>query len=486
MPLSLNQFKIHNKLILILFIQFIIISINFISVDSISSLKWVVSYILLVIILKNVDLISPLAWLMTIWNIIFINAYSGIIIYHSPIDYSALLYLSLTLFVFAIGYFLPFNDKNKHVPLSFKIKLSNKESIITIILAYMGIIGGIFIFIDIIILSGGNINNLSALRLLIGTREVSIFGQLAAILLSGSFFSLVVLLIFKFKNQIILILSVVGLATGSIVSAGRQNIFQIFLVITMVLLIKFKYHIKTKLSPGIKIIGFSLIGIIIVYLIVLSATRDVTSMDKNKMVGYTKTNNLSYSDDFSNLMNKLPIEASNFIADFTFYFSEEIIVYSDAYRYKTYPIINIDFLQFFPFFERQLHKLGLRKNTLELRMNKLWEKHYETSVFNSAWGTSMLTLLKCFGYLGGILIVFLHGLFSRYIYSSFLRKPELSTILALIVNNIILFYTAITPVTQEISFMFFVFISFYFFFRKKVNFGNKEDQLYKDSIQISS
>ncbi len=453
----------------IVLIQIVIIIIVLFPVEHLSTIKWITSYLFLFVILKSSNKVSPITWLMGIWNIIFINAYSGIIIYHSSFNHSALFYLLCTLSIFALGYFLP-NKTNTTAILAsnFKSNLTKNESRLITILSYFSIIGGIFIFIDIVVLSGGSISNFSALRLLMSDRDVSIYGQLAAIFLAGSFPALITLILFEYKKQTFLLISVMALAIGSIVTAGRQNIFQIFLICILAVLIKYRYNLKFKINWATRFLSFIVVGLVITYLIILSLTRDISSMDKNKMIGYANTNNLTYSEDFKKLSNAIPIEASNFIADFTFYFSEEIIVYSDAFKHNRYPIVNIDFLQFFPFFERQLHKLGLRENTLEYRMKNLWKKNYQSSVFNSAWGTSVLFLLKCFGYIGGLIVVFLHGLFSQYIFRSFTICPCFSTTLALVANNLILFYTAITPITQEISFMFFMFLSFFILFRKKI------------------
>ena len=462
-----------KKLSIIIPIQLVIIITILVPFNYFSTFKWMFGWVLLFIILKFSNSISPFTWLLMIWNIIFINAYSGILIYKSPIDYSALLYILLTLTIFATGYFFPSKkSRGAEASIYFEEKLDAREYRIINIFSYISILGGLFIFIDIILISKGNLNNLSTLRLLISDRDVSVFGQLSAIFLSGGFLSLIGILIFKHKTQTVLMLSIISLALASFLTAGRQTIFQIVIITVLLLLIRRRYAIKIKFSVFAKFATFVLVGITIIYLIILSTTRDIVSMDKDKLIGYTNTNKLRYSADFIDFTNRLPIEVTNFIADFTFYFSEEIVVYSDTFIHNDYPIVNFDFLQFFPFFERQLSKLDLRSNTLELRMENASKSNYEPSVFATGWGTSTLTLLSSFGYFGGLIIVFLHGLISKYIYKRFYNKPSFYTILALISNNVILLYTAITPVTQETSFMFFIFISFYLLLIKS-NFSKK-------------
>lgn len=455
--------------------QFLIVLILLLNPFS-SLINLGICYILLFFATRKFNPLNPLLWIFLSWNILFINAFSGIIIFNPTADLvKPIIFCVILILTFLVGFLINFEDKisiSNTSLLNFKDILNEKLSSqklheITKIFSIFSIIAAIFFVIEIVFINGGNLFEPSKLRDLFQDRDVTLLTQLSGILSFGGLFSIsAFIFLSKSRYRTLYLIGIFAFAVGSILSAGRQMIFQLILSSILCFSIIKLYKIKVNLSKIHKNIFGGFIVLILVFFIFISTARGAVS-EISKAEGYSSVNNCAYSDDFLKSMNYLPKFAEDFFVDYTFYFSHEIIFFSEWWDEYDVQIIDYKILQFSPFIERIADRLGLTSETQAERFSKSTNTYHKGSIFPQAWKTTNAQLLKNLGFLGTFLLVFFHGFFSKKLYSLTLSRPNFGLLNLSIANNIILFNTISNSAFSETQVLFYIIISI-FLLRKNI------------------
>lgn len=436
---------------------------NLLSLPSIIILLF--SYLFVAIQIKNKNPLNPLVWLYLAWGFLYANTFSGIIKYKIIGNHlvKVTLISIVSIGIFTLGFYI--NKKkspNRALINKYLINESNCENNIKIgrFFSWLSIIGLGMLSIEVFMNLRASIVDPAALRSSWNTRDsASFFGQLSPILFAGGLFS--IMCFFLVNSQVILFLiGTISFALGSVFSAGRQQLFQVILISFLCLYLLHYFKVPFIINKQLKIILFGLILLAFSYFIFLSSERNKSDNDSRTMMEvFAEVNSFEYSDDFLNIAQKLPLSMNGLIADFSFYFSHELCSFAETLQFEKIPLINFDPLPLFPFIERQVDKLIPGKETQTERMRKNAERGFIGFLSSTTWKTSLLSLFRAFGYIGGLIIIFFHGLLSRIIFEKVMLNPSFVIINLAIANCIGLFYTIMYPIIGETSFLFYIVIS---------------------------
>ena len=433
-----------------------------------------ICYSLLYLALRKMSSLSPIFWLFLSWNILFINAFSGIIKYNFNINiFMPVLFCIILLFVFLFGYFfhklifsVNINSVQKKIHMSNYLKNIGDIRLekITLLFSKFSILAGILFFIEIIFVYGGNIFAPALLRIVFSERSATILSQLSGILFFGGLFSITSFIFLRnSKYRTFYIFGILAFAVGSILSAGRQIVFQLILTSVSCFSVMRFFNVKIKLSRIHKYFFAGSIFLILGYFVFISTARSTSNLmdNRSKLEVYSDMNNCSYSQDFQSLMKVMPPYVENFFVDYIFYFSHEIILFSEWWHFNEIKLIDAKVLRFSPFLERQFDRLGIISETQEVWLNKNAKKYHKGTIIAQGWSTSNKQLLINVGYFGAFLLVFFHGFFSRHLYVSTILNPNFGLLNLSIANNIILFNTITNSALTETQVLFYILVSLY-------------------------
>lgn len=439
-----------------------------------SVVNFIVCYTLLFVCCKYINILNPILWLLLSWNILFINAYSGIIEYDSSLSSSyAVLICIIFICIFLFGFFCSnyvFLLKRKtyemidtYISMRSYLK-SNfpKTEKLTKYFAILSIIATIFLFIEIVVMYGGNILAPALLRELYTEREATIFSQLAGVLYFGGLFCIPAFMLFKnAKFRLWYLIGIFFFAFGSVLSAGRQMVFQLIISAALCYFLMKFYDIKVVFSKLHKYIFASFITIILGYFIFISAERNVNDYDnRTKAELMASQNNLTYSKDFVSIVNAMPQAVENFFIDYTFYFSHEIFLLSEFLEYNEVYWFNLKILRFSPFIERQVDRLGLFGQTqVERSKEFLMTYNARANIIKVGWPTTILPLLENMGYGGAFILVFFHGFYSFVVYNKTKLTPSFGFLNLSIANNIVIFNIISNSAFSETQILFYIIVS---------------------------
>jgi len=474
---------------------------------------------------KGINPLNPLLWLYFSWNILFINAFSGILIYHPRFDlffpiifcicvlltfllgyyisniiYSQrkvlqelrkeliivsrqevtfilkLISISSLLLTFSLGYLVDsssstFHQNAKNKEFADKLQKLNtyRANKIAKIFSICSIVAALLFAFEIICVYNGNILAPALLRETFSERDATLLSQLSGILFFGGLFSVTAfLLLGNSSNRTWYILGIFSFAFGSVLSAGRQMVFQLIISSTICYLILKYNSIKLVIPKKYKFFFGITISLIVGYFAFISTLRStvVEGDDRTKSDMYSSLNNFSYSDDFQEVSMFLPDFINNTITDYTFYFSHEIIAFADWWHINNISILDVKFARFSPFFERQIDRLHLGFETQQSRLSNESKKEQKGSIFNAGWLTTNAQLLQNLGFIGAFLFVFFHGFLSQKLYYHTLLFPTFGSVNLCVANNIILLNTISNSAFSETQVFFYIIISIWLLNKK--------------------
>ena len=423
---------------------------------------------------RKMNLLNPVFWLIVAWNILFINAFSGVITYKYYISLENPILFSISLILVFLAGFYIHNWIHKHRFIEVKqnkfiLFLKNvglKKIEITIAKQYtiFSILAALLFFIEIVFIYGGNILAPSLLRETFRMRQATLLSQLSGLFFFGGLFSLTAFIFFRsLDNKTFYLIGIFAFSFGSILSAGRQMVFQLIVASILCLSILKYYKLKVSLLKIHKTYFLIAIFFISAYFIFISTAR--TSLTKGdtrtKLEIYSAMNNSEFSEDFVTIMDNTPSVVEDFLVDYLFYFSHEIYLFSEWWTYEDINLIDNHVLRFSPFLERQIDRLGIFGETQQKRYERLQNSYNKGTIIKQGWPTTNKESLVNIGYLGTFLLVFLHGFFSNKLYLMILSKPSFGLLNLCIANNIILFNTISNSAFSETQIMVYIFVSLY-------------------------
>lgn len=420
-------------------------------------------YILLYFQCKRENPLQPVFWLFVIWNVLIINSFSNIIYFIAPSDFEYFVaYILSILSAFFVGYEVTLKKKYvREARISLDFFQTRKAMLLSKVFCIMSIIAVFLNVFDVVFINGLNIFNPFELRNYVNNKtSASVFSQFSSILYFGGLISIFLFFLSK-KNRMYNFISIFCYMLGSILSAGRQQLFQVFLLFGVFVVINRGYRLKFKLYRTEKIAVLGMFVILILYLGLIANKRnfEADNVDSDFICNFYETsNNIQFCEDYKSFISFLPTAIQGPVVEMTFYFSHQLYAFMERTQNLDYDFIQFKYLRFIPFIERQVDKIHIfgGESQYDRFQKNQNSSSYSGNIISTAWATIINSSLLSFGYIGIYILVFLHGIIAAKIYMWYQDSLNPYLLLANFANILYLLYTIMFNLLAETSFLFFV------------------------------
>ena len=187
--------------------------------------------------------IGTFSWIWWPWVLALAPSMTGLLTYtHPAISFDALLYIFFYVSAASVGYIITFYSSPHPIKTTGDHCVKVVDSILYYrnIISYMailGILGAVFFAIEMVLIVRANVGDLFILRDQFSSREVGAFSRLAPLLVWSSWVALAAAIIgWEMISQIRRVLWLASAFSPtflSILSAGRQTVFQILIIVAL-------------------------------------------------------------------------------------------------------------------------------------------------------------------------------------------------------------------------------------------------------------
>lgn len=449
-------------------IEMLIAVLGFILFFLVNRTFLIVPYILIVIICMSQEKYSrsPMIFFVIPWTFMFVMYISGFITYSQDrAEPVAVAYLVVGCLLIWGGYRFSLKTRDR-IPRFYDISEESQDEndnahnlrVILDLCAVLGLLGSLLFVAEMIFVTGIDISSLSMARDAYVSREVTVLSQIGNILSWGSIFVLpaIVLLGSKAKKseRMLWILAVVVYSLYSVLSAGRQVVFQILIMTVSAFILKRATLESGKSHKSKKQNRKSLVILVLVVSLILGYCLQVASDRNNGGISDSKLEVLSFytgcelDPKVKVLYDMLPSGVNDGIAEAFVYYTHEITGFKIFW--------NIDesigpFMGLYsaPFLDRRVASLGLTSYSVDQKMEYVRAYMRNNGAMPVGWKTCFSFFILDYGRIGGLLYCILYGFYVGYVYKNFKKKRSVLSGIWLARVNVGLFYTVMFPATCE-------------------------------------
>ena len=425
----------------------------------------VLPYILLLIYILSDKkyYISPMFYLIIPWSFMFVVYFLELVVYNQGnTSIEAIMYLIIGNILVIIGYYTGKKiEVKRDLNLYYERETTNNDKAISIIniIALFGIIGSMLFIIEMVFVVGINSTTSSAdIRHMFVNRQATILSQLGNIISWGSLVALssVILLWSKIdkKEKVLWLTSALIYCGYSVLSSGRQIVFQVILVTISSIGIKNYSEYKNKCKEKVKnkrinrILTIVIVSMGILYCLNIASSRNDGNISDSKKVVLEYYFDCEFDKSIENFINNMPDNLRDGISEAIVYFTHQIS------GFTTYWNIDDSIGPFYglysrPFIDRRVASIGLTEYSVEEKMNYVRNYMKSQGAMNVGWKTSFSFYILDYGRFGGLLYCLLIGILAGKIIFIYLRRKSIFSALLLIRINIEMLYTIMFPASAE-------------------------------------
>jgi len=416
---------------------------------------------------------NPLYWVWAPWVFALIPSLTGFLHYRDPpISVDAIGYIFVALVVCSVGVFVFGYSRNSVVSSADRFNLvvasiTKNERLISW-LAAAGILGASLFAIEMIFIVGATTENLFSLRQQYEARDVSILSRLAPLLVWGSWVSLAAVVIAWQKvgnrQRMLWAISPLFSVLLSLLSAGRQSVFQVLIIISFALLFRYafeKLYKAGKRQPRLRgkrlglvpkvLVGSAMLTIVF-YMGAIAALRNDARNVLTKS-DYLLTVFAAEPDDASReFLDQLPQEIEDSTYEAVIYFSSGVSLFSGLFEISELPQFGGQFT--FPWVARRFEAISGQKVTdsMNLRRDLMDGRGY----MSHGWSTAFASYILDFGLWGSIAFLLVVGALAGLAFKNFNTHPSFFNLLLVFAANIHFLYMIMLPASSDSVFFFFV------------------------------
>lgn len=442
-------------------------------------------YCLLIATLSSVALLTrvgklPVFWIFAPWIAAFAPVWLGVVEYTNPPVRAEVAFFVLShLLIVCFGYAVAFSarrasefslkesgtavQQTELAPLQLrKLEFARIAPVIDG-LVLMGCAGSTLFIIDALFVSGFATGDAFETRFNYIESGSSNLGRLAPMLAGGCYVALIA--IFWFGGATLggrlpfYAAAAVSITAFSVLSAGRQAIFQ-FLLFSLIAWLLTRNTVRLNRTKFKKVIVrsvFALLALAMVWqMVALSSERNSGRIaDITAYLLFIFGARLDI--EVLQFLQQLPTELTVGLVTGLLYFSSQLsslAAFLDAAASETWAT-GFGAYQF-PWLYRRFEILGIPSvlEILEFRRDYLRSQGY----MSVSWSTSLAVYVNDFGYIASFIYSFCVGLIGGTLYIGYIRNRTFFSFCLLIASYSYLFYMIIFPLSSDTIFFFFVLI----------------------------
>jgi hypothetical protein len=414
-------------------------------------------------------LLSPLTTLFAVWSFAFCLYFSGIIRYERIPRSWGVLYLLVCLALFAFGHRVgewnEFSGKRtgvspKGIGPGWEVEVRKLSCLISV-LAVCGIAAAALFFVDMVFFVGIDPLNLAGARLLFVERQAIALSKIASVIGAGGLFSLSAAILcwehISPGKRTLWLLSPLLLSVFSILSSGRQTIFQLVLLLTFAIILRRSRVGQVARSITWKlVIGLMAIGIVVLSygVAVVRERNGLVAADFDQKEVLLNIFDARFIPEVDALIDALPAQARDGTAELLLYFSHEIP--SFLVFWESSPPGPYFGLWEFPFIARRLESAGLVTSTVDDRMATVYASFAQSGRFSHVWQTWTRDLIIDFGRTGALLLIIALGFASGRVYRQCRERGRLSSTFLYLGIQLCCTYSVLLSAVSDTMVMFYM------------------------------
>ncbi len=429
--------------------------------------------ILIMAVKKNP--IGTFSWIWWPWVLALAPSMTGLLTYtHPAISLDALLYIFFYVSAASVGYLVTFHSSPHPIKTSDSHCMEVVDSILYYrnIISYMailGILGAVFFAIEMILIVRANVGDLFILRDQFSSREVGALSRLAPLLVWCSWVALAAAIIgwemISPIRRVLWLTSAFSATFLSILSAGRQTVFQILIIVALCFLYRLPLR---KIYKNANPFGFyrrvKKLGLFARFFATVSVVGGVFYMGLVAVFRQDQTNSLSKSEylfyvfrvepqqEVYKILSSIPYDIGDAIYEAIIYFSSGISLFSGFLTIQYEGFYGGTFT--FPWLARRFEILT--DTSVVEAMQRLQVMMESGRFMSHGWATAFASYVLDFGHIGAFLFMFLVGILSAMTWRMYAKRPDIFSLMLIFAANINLFYMIMVPATSDSIFFFFV------------------------------
>jgi hypothetical protein len=326
--------------------------------------------------------------------------------------------------------------------------------------AIAGFLGALFFAIEMILYNKVDVSDLEEARKVFQNKETTIFSQVGVMLSFGGFVSLVsVILTWERLNRgtrLLWLMSPLTLSTFSVLSGGRQTVFQLVLFSFFAMKIRSSLHMRKQRFSLKAVAGFLVLAVLVAgYGMLVATKRNARSETISKKEMLMVLFDTRLSPRLDRTVEKFPPMLMDGTAEGIVYFTHSIpmfMVFWDLEKPGPYwGLWEMNFLA------RRLDALGWTAWPEAQRIEDVYSTFGKSGRFSQIWQTQLRDLIIDFTPAGALAAVLAFGFWCGRITRSFRLAPDLWSAQLLVFANVACIYsTMFTLLTDTIMFFFFM------------------------------
>jgi len=383
-----------------------------------------------------------LTTLLVVWGFALALYWSDVIHFDRIPESSGILYILACVALFSFGFAISKIGRLRGTLPVLSPELATKEwagevrrlSPLISACALAGIVAAVLFAAEMMFFVGVNPLDISGRRLLYIEREVTSLSRIAYVIGAGGFFSLTAAILcwedLSWSRRVLWIVSPVVLSAFSILSAGRQTILQLILLLAFSLVIRRSRAAGTsrpaKSTSRAWLIGMSVLLVAALsYAMKTGRERNGAEDDINEKDLILSIFDARIAPGVDAVLESLPPVARDGVTEVMVYFSHEIPSFLVFWECE-FPGPYLGLWEF-PFVARRLEDASLVTSTVEERMSIAYESFAKSGRFAQVWQTWIRDLVIDFGSLGALVVVAFLGLAAGRVYHRCQREISLAT-----------------------------------------------------------
>lgn len=395
----------------LLFSLFLLVLLCFYNAAINPFIAYAVCSVLLILAILRSHPWDPLSVFMVVWGFVLLNVFCGFSSFVIVGNFAVPMFLIISffyLFIFGYSCAVPCEKINVDnlIYRFLAIKDSPRNIKIGTIASWCSIGAFVCVFFDITFIRRLSLLDTASLRAsILSLESVSIFASLGSLLAAGGIMAGLCFFCISEKNFICF----VGLSCYALLSfltAGRQNFLQLLLVMIFIFSFKRRYRIKIYFPLYLKVLGVLFCICILVYLNFLTQTRDSHRTFWPALEVLANDNNMTYHESFQNLLDNIPQNYADLMANGFIYFATQIPAFCERLNLEKFPMINVRYCRFFtPFLSRQFDKIFPSEDSFYERTKANRRNEHGGYISGTSWKTSCMRCCNLWG-----IVVFLFSL----------------------------------------------------------------------------
>lgn len=421
-------------------------------------------FVLLRFAARRTNPINCVYWIWFPWLLSMLPVTLSVITYSDPeISAQAIGLIFIYLCITTLGYTVlaPKFDMQTMIENGIQVRLSiARHKKIIDLLAALGLLGSILFFLEMYAVVGVDLNNLFTLRSAFSNRQVTVLSQISPLIAWGGWVSLAAAVIgsggiSSTRKYTWMILGLSG-ALLSVLSAGRQTIFLIILVIVMAHAFRNSSDVRKTLRrsyerpPSLIMMSAIFAGIIYMALVAILRVDSANTTSKSEYLFSIFGVQPDWST-FGFLQESIG-GATDAFYETLLYFSSGVSSFSAFITGD--PLGPFWGKMTFPWVGRRLNFLS--EYSPEQALALLAGYNEQVGAMPVGWSTAFGILIWDFGFLGSIALVFFMGLLAGQAWRVHISHANIFSLMLVFFANINFLYLLMMPATSDTVSFFFV------------------------------